>query len=183
MADSAATGPIARIDHVDPPGMIALRGDLDDKSVAAAVKSATGIAVPDRLTAAGKGDVTLLWMAPDEVLVLCPVAAVAEQLAVLQEKLAGLHALAVDVSDMRAVFKVEGSAAREVLAKLCPADLSPDAFPPGTVRRTRLAQIAALVWLRSDDVFQVMCFGSVAAYAQEVLDGAARPGSAVGVFG
>ena len=35
------------------------------------------------------------------------------------------------MSDARAVFQVSGPSAREVMAKLCPVDLSPEAFKPG----------------------------------------------------
>ena len=102
----------------------------------------------------------LAWMSPDELLVLCPYAEVGARLANLQKALAKAHALAVDVSDARAVFRVSGPSTREVMAKLCPVDLSPGAFEPGTIRRTRMAQVPAAFWMEDDDAFRIICFRS-----------------------
>ncbi|MEN8917520.1 MAG: sarcosine oxidase subunit gamma family protein, partial [Octadecabacter sp.] len=95
--------------------------------------------------------------------------------------LAKSHFLAVDVSDARAVFTVSGDGARDVLARLCPVDLHPDSFGLGQVRRTRMAQIAAAFWMH-DDGFDVVCFRSVADYAQGVLTRAATTGEKTGFF-
>jgi sarcosine oxidase subunit gamma len=78
---------------------------------------------------------------------------------------------------------VSGAGAREVLAKLCPVDLSPDAFTPGMFRRTRMAQVPAAFWLDAEDTFHLICFRSVADYAFNLLKTAALPGGEVGVYG
>ncbi len=121
-------------------------------------------------------------MSPDEVLILCPYAEVPEALAELESALAGTHHLIANVSDARALITVSGADAREVLAKLTPADLSPDAFGPGEFRRTRLAQVPAAFWMRDEMTFQVVCFRSVAQYVFDVLAMSARPGSEVAFF-
>ena len=90
------------------------------------------------------------------------------------------HALVTDVSDARAMFELRGGGLRDVLAKLTPADMSAAALPPGELRRSRLAQVPAAFWLRSETAAQVICFRSVARYVFDLLKTAAQPGSAVG---
>lgn len=173
---------LARIEEAGLQGMITLRGDLSSKPVKAAVAAATGGKVPGQREVVQGKTGTALWMSPDELLLLCPYEQVPAMLDKATASLGAAHALAVDVSDARALFSVSGPAAREVLAKLCPVDLSPEAFAPGAIRRTRMAQVAAAIWLESEDSFRVICFRSVADYAFNVLKAAAQPGSAVGVY-
>jgi sarcosine oxidase subunit gamma len=123
-------------------------------------------------------------MSPDELLLLLPYAQVAQTLTTLNEALAGMPFLAVNVSDARALFSVIGApnTVRETLAKLTPADLSPDALKPGELRRTRLAQIPAALWLMPDGSARVICFRSVAQYAFDLLKTAGAKGTEVGFF-
>ena len=71
---------------------------------------------------------------------------------------------------------------RGVLAKLTPANLHPDALATGEVRRTRLAQVPAAVWLRDEDTAELICFRSVARYVFDLLSNAARQGTDNGLF-
>ncbi|SHE54967.1 sarcosine oxidase subunit gamma [Ruegeria intermedia] len=173
---------IARIEECGLQGMITLRGDLSDKVVIKAVKDATGQKMPGQREAFVNGETGVCWMSPDELLVLVPYAEVEEKLAAMQGALSGIHALAVNVSDARAVFRVSGATAREVLGKLAPVDLSRDAFQPGQIRRTRLAQVAGAFWMDDEETFRVVCFRSVADYVFKLLKVAAQPGSEVGYY-
>jgi len=164
-------------------GMITLRGDLSSKEMKAAVKKAVGLDIPgQRQALAGEGTAAL-WMSPDELLVICAYDEVAQTIATLDAALEGQHYLAVNVSDARTYLRVSGAGAREVLAKLCPVDLSPDAFTPGMFRRTRMAQVPAAFWLDAGGTFHVVCFRSVADYAFNIPKTAALPGGEVGVYG
>lgn len=161
-------------------GMITLRGDLGAEALGKAVKDVTGVDVPAQRRIAMKGEAGAAWMSPDELLLLVPYADVAEALERLHEMLAGTHFLAVDVSDARAVFSVEGQGVREVVAKLMPVDMRRQAFGEGDFRRTRMAQIPAALWMPEADRVQIICFRSVADYAFNLLKGAAAPGGEVG---
>jgi len=163
-------------------GMITLRGDLGDDRLQKSVSKLTGVSIPKVGQALFKGDNGLIWMSPDEILILCPYDKVAAHLANLSKALKAMHHLATNVSDARAVFQISGAGARDVLAKLTPADMSPEAFGPGQVRRTRAAQVAAAIWLLDDDVFELVCFRSVADYVFGLLKASAQPGSEVGMF-
>lgn len=157
-------------------GMVTLRGDLSDKALAKVCKSLTGMELP----AAGKAIVAdqkgLCWMSPDEILVLVPHAEAGEAVAKIEEALKGRHHLAVNVSDARALIAVEGRFAREVVAKLAPVDLHPDAFVPGDFRRSRLGQVAAAFWMQDETSIHVVCFRSVADYAHRLLAASAKAG-------
>lgn len=154
-------------------GMITLRGDLSKMKP---ICKDLGLAVPGLRAAQFKGDNGVLWMSPDELLILLPYPDVAETLTRIAKALKGKHHLAVNVSDARALLTVQGPFAREVIAKLAPVDLHPDAFGPGQVLRTRLGQIAAAFWMTDAQTFQVICFRSVAEYAFDLLAASAAAG-------
>ena len=174
---------LATITDAGPTGMITLRGDLASDAVRDAVQQSVGLGLPAQRQALMGEDTAALWMSPDEVLLILPYAQVTDALAAIDAALAGQHFLAVDVSDGRSHLHVAGTGARETLAKLCPVDLSEDAFGPGMVRRTRMAQIAAAFWLDASGTFHLICFRSVSDYAFNILKTAAKPGGEVGVYG
>jgi sarcosine oxidase subunit gamma len=159
------------------PGMIILRGDLSDKKLRKVCTALTGAKFPERGQAQCGGDKGLCWMSPDELLVLVPYAEAAQAIAQIDTALGGTHYLAENVSDARAVFFVEGTFAREVIAKMAPVDLHPDTFKPGDFRRTRLGQVAAAFWMRDEDTFEVICFRSVAGYTFDLLAASAKAGA------
>ncbi|MFS4580128.1 sarcosine oxidase subunit gamma [Phaeobacter sp. C3_T13_0] len=173
---------LAQVEDSGLQGMITLRGDLTSKALKAAVKSATGADVPASgfVSMAKTGGVA--WMSPDELLLLVPYGEVDARVADLDEALKGEHALAANVSDARGVFRLSGAGAREVLAKICPVDMSAEAFKSGQFRRTRMAQVAAAFWLDDAGDFHIVCFRSVAAYVYNLLCTAAHPQSKVGAL-
>ncbi|MCI2398692.1 sarcosine oxidase subunit gamma family protein [Aliiroseovarius subalbicans] len=178
--DGATYQGFCKVQEMGLVGMITLRGDLGAAAMAKAVKAVTGVAMPGQgAVTTGKGG-TVAWMSPDELLVMVDHAGADAAVAKLSKALAKEHALAVNVSDARAVFHVTGQAAREVMAKLSPADVS--ALAPGIMRRTRLAQVAGAFHMLDEGTFEVVCFRSVAGYVFDVLANAAKPGSEVGVL-
>lgn len=162
-------------------GMITLKADLDAPETGAAVHAATGCVMPGRRRIVVEGDRAAAWMAPDEVFLMVPFSEKDQALAALAGHLDGEHHLAADMSDARSVFRLEGPAAREVLAKLCPVDMDPAAIGPGEMRRTRLAQIPAAFWLDTGGA-TLVCFRSVARYAFDLLAQASAEGGEVGFF-
>jgi sarcosine oxidase, subunit gamma len=163
----------ASIREIGPLGMITLRAK-GVKALDKAVKSVTGTKLPAQRRIEVNGDRACGWMSPDEYLLIVPYTEVAGALASLAKSLAGEHHLAVDVSDARAVFRVEGDRARDVLRKLSPVDF--ETLAPGELRRTRAAQVAAALW-EQDGGFTLVCFRSVAGYVMGLLTHSAQPGS------
>ncbi len=166
MSDTVET--LARVALAPPMAMLTLRADLGAPAVAAALAGA-GFALPDRRRIVFRGDLGAGWMSPDELLLIAPPDRAAAARDALATALADAHHLLVDVSDARAAFTVAGAGAREVLARLCPVDLHPDAFGPGELRRTRAAQVAAAFWMDEAGAFTLVCFRSVAGYVQDLL--------------
>lgn len=174
-----AEGPVS-VTEAGLQGMITLRGDLSSPAMAAAVRAATGTAVPGQRRIEVAGGQACAWMSPDELLLLVPYGDSGAALTAIGAALAGTHHLAVAVSDARALFRVSGPGAREVIAKLCPVDMARTAFAPGEIRRTRLAQVPAAFWMAADETVFVVCFRSVARYAFDLLRNAAQTGADVG---
>ena len=168
-----------KVEEAGLVGMITLRGDLASEGVAKAVKAATGADMPGQgeIIEGAKGRAG--WMSPDELLLIVDHAKAADFVAAASKSLAKEHALVVNVSDARAVYRVTGDAVREVLAKLSPADTA--AMVPGQLRRTRIAQIPAAFYLTDEKTAELICFRSVAQYAFDILKDAAMSGGEVGV--
>ena len=165
----------ANIREIGPIGMITLRAK-GLKALDKAIKAAVGTKIPAQRRIEVNGDRACGWMSPDEYLLVLPYADVAKALASLAKSLAGQHYLAVDVSDARAVFRIEGDQAADVLRKLSPVDF--DRLEPGELRRTRIAQVATAMW-QQDQGFTLVCFRSVAGYAMGLLSHSAQPGSEI----
>ena len=163
-------------------GMITLRGDLSSDALAKAVKTATGVAVPETgCINSGKKGATA-WMSPDELFLLVDYAQADAIVAKIDKALAGTHILAVNVSDARAVFSIEGKGIRDVLAKGSPANMSTEALGIGTLRRTRLGQLPVAFWMGSDTTATVICFRSVGEHVFNWLSNAAQKGATPGFY-
>ena len=61
---------LARITELTDLGMIQIRADLD--RAGDAIAGAAGLAVPAQTSATTDGSRTLLWMSPDELLLVLP---------------------------------------------------------------------------------------------------------------
>lgn len=162
-----------QIREIGPMGMITLRCDLAEKPLAAVLKK-LGLTVPAPRRIVQKDTWSAGWMSPDELLIMLPYAQVASTLETLRNALAKIHFLAADVSDARAVFRIEGDKAAQVLAKLCPVDLT--TMEPNELRRTRAAQVAAAFWAEGNG-YTLVSFRSVAGYVMGVLTLSATKGA------
>ena len=169
--------------EISERGMIDLRGSMADKKFMAAVKTALGVELPKApRTSTTFGDVQVLWLSTDQWLVLTGRARVTALLADLRKSLGTIHSLAVDVSDMRAIIRLEGDGVRETLMKGSTLDLISEDYAIGTVRRMRFAEIAALLHVVEQNIIDIYVFRSYADYAWEFLVKAARKGAEVKLF-
>jgi len=177
--DRFAAAATATLSLAEIPALtqIGLRGDAADAAFRQAVAAATGLSLPEAPNTVGTaGDRSLLWLGPDEWLLVAPTAeaALAET---LRTALAGRVASVVDLSAARAMLRIAGPGARGLLACGCPLDLHPRAFGPGRCAQTLLAR--ATVLLEQTDErpsFRLFVRASFAAYlASWLLDAAAEP--------
>jgi sarcosine oxidase subunit gamma len=162
--------------EIGPLGMITLRASPELPELHGAVMAALGLALPEPRRINTKGNRAVGWMSPDEWLLVTDYPEVKTVLETLHKALHGKHYLAVDVSDARAVFRVDGPQAAEALMKLAPVDHA--TLAPMELRRTRAAQVACAFW-RDDTGYTLVSFRSVAAYVMGLLVHSARPGSAL----
>lgn len=163
-------------------GMITLRGDLTAKPFIELTEEITGLPIPAPRKISIGTENAIAWMSPDELLIFTPHGDVARYVDRFETALKDIHHLVADMSDARAIFRIEGQYAREVLAKGAPVDLSRQAFGPGDFRRTRLAQVSAAFWMPQEDMFDLMVSRSLAGFAQDWLRHAAREGSIAAYF-
>ena len=177
MNGARATGYVD-VSEAPATGMITLRGDLADAGVQKVVKSVMGAGVPATLAVTDADAGQILWMSPDELMIVCAYDRADQVVSDLIAALGETHSMVVNVSDARAVFDLNGSATPEIIAKLAPIDMK--AMQAGTVRRTRFAQIPAAFWMTSNDSARIICFRSVGEYMFNQLRNSAQTGFEVG---
>jgi sarcosine oxidase, subunit gamma len=169
--------------EISERGMIDLRGLASDRKFMSAVKSVLGFDLPKApRSSASWGDLKALWLSTDQWLILCTRSKMAVLLSELNTALGKIHSLAVDVSDMRAIIRLEGEGVRETVMKGSSLDLISDDYKAGTVRRMRFAEIAALLHVVEENVIDIYVFRSYAEYTWAFLLKAARKGAEVKLF-
>ena len=161
----------ARLREIGPLGMVTLRAK-GLKGLEKAVKAAVGVKLPAQRRIEVSGAQACAWMSPDEYLLVMPYDGVQAALTAIAKALNGEHHLAVDVSDARAVFRIEGAQTANVLRKLCPVDF--ETLAPSELRRTRAAQVAVALW-QDGEGYTLVCFRSVAGYVMGLLRHSALP--------
>ena len=181
---TAPAGLSISIREIAERGMIDLRGLTSDAGFMAAVKGVLGVDLPVKpRTSASWGDVRVLWLSTDQWLVLSSRAKALELLSNLRGALQGMHSLVVDVSDMRAIIRLEGEGCREVLMKGTSLDLLDKEYVQGCCRRMRYAEIAALLDVVEDNVFDIYVFRSFAHYTWNFLCATAKAPAKLKLFG
>lgn len=153
-------------------GMIDLRGDPKDSSFEAAVASILAVSLPHLpRSSVASGELSVLWLSLDQWLVQCPRPEVSNLARRLQEALAGMPSLVVDMSDARTIIRLQGDGVRELVMKGSPVDLTATYFRQGSVRRLRFGELAALVQMVGEDpdVLDLYVFRSYAVFAWEWL--------------
>jgi sarcosine oxidase subunit gamma len=147
-----------------------------ESAAAAAVAGVLGAPLPTAPnTTCVSGDVEVLWMGPDEWLVVAPPDSEG-LLEALEQAIGAEHATVVDVSDQRTAIDVAGADARELLLKGCALDLHPRAFGVGRCAQTLLARAQVVLVPRSDEpAYRVFVRASFAGYLLDwLLDAAAE---------
>jgi len=146
---------------------IDVRGDGADARFRRAVASVADVE-PTRLSGASVAGLlaAILWLGPDEWLLVSETQRGADLLLRLQSAMDGIHSAVTDVSSASIVYAVRGAKARDVLAKGCSLDLHQSRFTPGTCARTLLGKAPVLLHLRtSEPEFEVYVARSLREYA------------------
>lgn len=152
-------------------GKLNVRGG---KALAPVIKAHTGCAFPpanNRMNSTGARHV--LWLGPDENLILCEAGREDELLRVIRADMGSKHCAITNVTDGLCALQLTGPAARQVLAKGCALDLHPRAFGPGDCAQSLLAHAAITLVATDDDSFLMICRTSFAPYVMDWLQDAA----------
>ena len=152
-------------------GKLNLRGQND---LAKAVKVITGCAFPPKANRfQSAGDRHVVWLGPDEYLLLCEAGKEQELQDSLNRMIPSQHFAITDVSDSLCALSLRGPAVRNVLAKGCGLDLHPKKFATGQSAQSLLALSAVTFMAVADDAFILICRTSFAPYVQRWLADAA----------
>ena len=152
-------------------GKLNLRGQND---LAKAVKVITGCTFPPKANRfQSAGDRHVVWLGPDEYLLLCEAGKEQELQDSLNSMIPSPHFAITNVSDSLCALSLRGPAVRLVLAKGCGLDLHPKKFTTGQSAQSLLALSAVTLIAVADDAFILICRTSFAPYVQRWLADAA----------
>jgi sarcosine oxidase, subunit gamma len=113
------------------------------------VKDALGVELPLAANTWNQGGGrAVVWLSPDEWLVISPPGAGQEALDRLDDALHGTFHATTDQSSGYTVIRVQGERAAETLAKGCTLDLSGPGFDQGQCAQTNVAKTGALIIVR-----------------------------------
>ena len=156
--------------------IVNIRGTASNPAFASAVEAATGVALPAAANIVSTGGSRqILWLGPNEWWVTGVDGEADMLVETLREKFVGQHATACDVSESRAVIRLKGSKAREVLMRGVSLDLHPRAFRVGQCAQTGVSRTNALLHLVDDaPTFEVYVLKSFSDYLWRWLETVAR---------
>jgi heterotetrameric sarcosine oxidase gamma subunit len=124
-----------------------------------------GLPQPAPCRATSAGDNALLWLGPDEFLLIAP----DEAMPALD-----IPSPTIDVSHRDAALTVSGPRAAWVINTFCALDLHPSAFPAGMCTRTLFGKAEILLWRTGAEEFRIDVARSFAAYVWVCLEEARR---------
>ena len=121
------------------------------------VAAALGVALPVvPCTSATRDGLGLLWLGPDEWLVLAAPGRQAELTAIVASAAGDDFVAVTDVSAQRVALRLSGALVPELLARGCAIDLHPSSSPVGTCVQTLLAQTGITIVVEQDRGRQVL---------------------------
>lgn len=168
-----------RIAEAPFPTQLTVRVDPESPA-AERIGTALGTMLPKQPgDVARTSELAVLWMGPDEWLVVSEQGSPEYLQAVVREAAAGEHASVVDVSANRTVLSVSGSRARELLNKGCALDLHPSRFETDRCAQTKLARSGVILECRDAETpeFRLFVRSSFARYVADwLLDAALEYG-------
>jgi sarcosine oxidase subunit gamma len=124
-------------------------------------------------TATTTGDRDVLWLGPDEWLVVGDPGAAGAIAGELERSLAGLHHSVVDVSANRVVIELTGPSRHDLLSSACPIDLHPRSWGDGRCAQSVFAAAQVLLHER-ERATRLFVRPSFASFVVDLLLAASR---------
>ena len=144
-------------------GHLIIRCNAEDKELVLSIGRVLGVALPSTLHSARRDDKAVYWISPDEWLVICSSEKVYDLEASLNKTIPG-HCAIVNVSGGQTVLNIAGQAARKVLMKSTPYDVSDQNFPIGKVVTSVFGKSQAVICRVSENKWELIIRRSFAAY-------------------
>jgi heterotetrameric sarcosine oxidase gamma subunit len=142
-----------RLTALPPTARLLIRGELH------------GLPQPAPCRTTAVGDNALLWLGPDEFLLVAPDEAMPT---------VDMPSATIDVSHRDAALSVTGPRAGWVINTFCALDLHPGAFPIGMCTRTVFGKAEILLWRTAAEEFRIDVARSFAPYVWACLEEARR---------
>ncbi len=157
----------ALLRQLPPASRLVLRGGAQVLDAAADALGLPHSEAPCR--AVRKEGLALLWLGPDERLLIGPAEAAQDVVVSLQRALAGMPHSVVEISHAQVAFELSGLRAAPTLNIGCPLDLDPAAFPIDMCTRTVFAKAQIVLWRTGPETFRVETARSFAPYVTKIL--------------
>ena len=152
---------------------INLRCDAENPEIKKRLQRLVGTTLPQQANRFNQsGDRAIIWLGPDEWLILAEDGAAASIIAELDIPEAG-HVAVTDVSDALGGIGLQGAAVRQVLAKHCALDFHASSFTTGMAAQSLLSHASVIIQCLDDQRFMVTGRSSFMPYILELLKDAA----------
>lgn len=142
-----------------PRTRISVRADHNAKET---LEAHLNLAFPGQpKTSTKQGDMDILWLGPDEWLILDKAKSnIGHDI----ESIKNFDGSAVDISHRNVAIRISGEKAALALNSGCPQDLSIDAFPVGACSRTLLGKSEIILLRTAENQFHLECWRSFSEY-------------------
>lgn len=132
-------------------GHVNIRGSLDNENFTQTTEKVLGAPLPvEANTFVEVGDYTILWLGPNEWLVVTTSDRALGLIDELEASLGDTFSAVNDVSGGNTVLEISGDKAQAVLLKGCPLDLHQSVFSTGQCAQTVIAKTGMTLWQVDD---------------------------------
>lgn len=155
------------VSPVAPAVRLMLRAD---PGMATRLGTSINVEVPTTPSrAATRGNRAVLWLGPDEWLILAPESDRETLPLLLMATASGQPISLVEVSDRQIGLTLTGRRVEEALNVACPLPLDARAFPPGKCTRTLFGKAEIVLWRPAASMFVIEVQRSFAPYVAALL--------------
>jgi len=158
-------------------GHVGLRCDPLDAGLTVALERVLECTLPrtPNIFAVAPSALKVLWLGPDEWLVVTPEGREAALAQALRHAAGDGFATVIELGSGQTVIEMSGVRAREIIAKGCPLDLHPRVFEPGCCAQSRLARtLVTIVQIDASPRYELIVRRSFADYLWQWLHDACR---------
>nr|WP_319516974.1 sarcosine oxidase subunit gamma family protein [uncultured Cohaesibacter sp.] len=165
------SGQAVALSQEKAPILILMRGDGSDKSFLAAAKNLIGSPLPLKpCSSQEKGAVAVLWMGPNEWLIIANETDTLKPLPEMALALAEYHCALVDISNSKVMLSLSGPSSRDVLSKGCSIDFYSNEWRKGHCVNSLYARCDVTIWQRATrDHYAILVRNSFSDYVSDYL--------------